>query len=66
MICWVGLQLPDLLGQRGLGDEQPFRRPGEVPFGGDGGEITQQPRVDIHAIRLWMRVLDAGLAPGKA
>lgn len=59
------LQLPDLLGQCGLGHEQPFRRASEVAFGGDGDEVAQQPGVHIHAIRLWMCVLDAVLALGK-
>ena len=56
----LALQLLDLLGQRRLGHEQPFRRTGEIAFFGDGGEVAQQPSVDIHAIRLWTRVLDAG------
>jgi hypothetical protein len=46
------LQLLDLLGQRRLGHKQPLRRAGEVSFLGDGGEVAQQPGVDIHAIRL--------------
>jgi hypothetical protein len=50
--------------QRGLGHEQAFGRAGQVAFGGDGGEVAQQPGIDIHAIRLWMHVLDTG--PGAA
>jgi hypothetical protein len=37
-----------------------------VIFGGDGGEVAQQSGVDIHAIRLWPRVLDTGLASAQA
>jgi dihydrofolate reductase len=49
-----------------VGDEQPLRRPGEVSFGRDSGEVAQQPGVDIHAIRLWPQVLDGGpAAPTK-
>ena len=48
----LALQLLDLLGQRRLGHEQPLRRAGEASFGRDGGEVAQQPGVDIHAIRL--------------
>ena len=58
----LALQLLDLLGQRRLGHEQPFRRAGQVPFLGDGGEVAQQPRVDIHAIRLWIACI--GRPPG--
>jgi hypothetical protein len=47
-----GLQLLDLLGQGRLGHEQPLRRAGEVSLRRDGGEVAQQPGVDIHAIRL--------------
>jgi hypothetical protein len=48
----LALQLLDLLGQRGLGHEQPLGRAAEAAFGRDGGEVAQQPGVDIHAIRL--------------
>ena len=41
------------------------RRASEGAFGGDGDEVAQQPGVHIHAIRLWMCVLDAVLALGK-
>ena len=62
----LALQLLDLLGQRRLGHEQPLRRAGEIPFFGDGGEGTQQPGVDVHALRLWIRVLDVHLDPSEA
>ena len=48
----LALQLLDLLGQRRLGHKQLLRCAGEISFGGDGGEVAQQPGVDIHADRL--------------
>jgi hypothetical protein len=54
--------LLDLLAQRWLGHKQPFRCAGDVSFGSDGGKVAQEPGVDIHAIRLWPQVVDAGLA----
>ena len=39
----LGLQAPDLLADRGLGDPQPFRCAGEVSLLGDGGEVRQLP-----------------------
>ena len=38
----------------------------EAAFPGDRGEAAQQPGVDIHALRLWTHVLDAGLARAEA
>ena len=51
----LSFQLPDLLGQRRLGDEQSLPGAGEVALLSDGGEVAQQPGVDIHAIRLSIR-----------
>jgi hypothetical protein len=55
-------QLSDLLGQRRLGDEQSLRGAGEVALVSDGGEVAQQPGIDIHAIRLSVQALGTNTA----
>jgi hypothetical protein len=37
------LQLPDLLAQGRLADVQPYSRPAEMEFLGDGDEVAQVP-----------------------
>jgi hypothetical protein len=60
-------QLPDRLGQRGLGDAQPGRGPAEVELVGHRQEVLQFPGLEpIHSSRLSAAagpVLDAPRAP---
>ena len=46
----LGLQLPDLLGQRGLADVQPGGRAAEVQLVGDRDEVAHEAQVEIHAV----------------
>ena len=45
----LGLELPDLLGQRGLADEQLGGCAAEVQLVGDRDEVAHQAQVEIHA-----------------
>lgn len=43
------LEAADLLGHRGLGDEQALGGPGEVQLLGDGLEVPQRTQMNVHA-----------------
>ncbi|MDR7275144.1 DoxX family protein [Catenuloplanes atrovinosus] len=52
------LELPDLLRERRLGDEETLGGTGQVSLLGYGGEVPKQSGIDIHAGRLSKKELD--------